>query len=438
MFRTRKNAEQIPKKKNLIFNNNESSTDECSNPKNSLYQKCKKQSSKIEILKNISASKDISSIMCSEKKKSDLKDDYFIKEIINNDNENILKTNEKFISLVDNRIDNYNDFELKINKKNLVDNQLMSKNSLRRNFNNKKESLINGIFKKNIMKKNKTNNLNNHSKLKLNKNGYINQFSTPKSNNKYLKSLYLNIKENDKNSSKRNFRNTSFSQHKFQDINEIKQKKIEKIMQIINNNNLPPSINVNTLKNEKNNFESVLSNKIYDDANHKRIYTLPNNFKFTTNKNSTRNQKKLMLKFYNYNRQRTYTKLQSNDININEIFNNDQLNINSLPNTNKHKSSNKYIFYRKNHTENNINTDFSTKAKISRNNTIKIESNRQNSFDSSFRLMNKSTDKIDKTHHKGSKINEKNYKTKLNNIQSRMTTLIGNLINYIEILKKDK
>ena len=117
---------------------------------------------------------------------------------------------------------------------------------------------------------------------------------------------------------------------------------------------------------------------------------------------------------------------------------NDQLNINSLPNTNKHKSSNKYIFYRKNHTENNINTDFSIKAKISRNNTIKIESNRQNSFDSSFRLMNKSTDKIDKTHHKGSKINDKNYKTKLNNIQRRMTTLIGNLINYIKILKKDK
>ena len=438
MFRTRKNTEQIPKRKNLILNNNESSTDECSNPKNSLYQVCKKQSSKIEILRNISASKDISSIMCSEKKKLDLNDDYFIKEIINNDNENIIKTNEKFISLADNRLENNNDIDLKINKKNLIDNQIMSKNSLRRNFNNKKESLINGIFKKNIMKKNKTNNLNNHNKLKLKKNGYINQFSTPKSNNKYIKSLYLNIKENDKNSEKRNFRNTSFSQRKFQDINEIKQKKIEKIMQIINNDNLPPSIDVNTLKNEKNNFESVLSNKIYDDMNQKLIYTLPNNFKFTTNKNSTRNKKKLILKFYNYSRQRTYTKLQSNDIYLNEIFNNDQLNINSLPNTNKHKSSNKYIFYRKNHTENNINNDFSIKAKISRNNTIKIESKRQNSFDSSFRVMNKSTDKIDKIHHKYSKINEKNYKTKLNNIQNRMTTLIGNLINYIEILKKDK
>ena len=436
MFRSRKNTEQIPKKKNLIFNNNESSTDECSNPKNSLYQICKKQSSKIEILRNLSASKDGSSIMSSEKRKSDLKDDYFIKEIIINDNENPLKTNEKFISLVDNRADN-NNIYLKNNKKNLINNQLMSKNSIKRNYNNKKESLINGIFKKNIMKKNKTNNFNNHSKLKLNSNGYINQFSTPKNNDKHLKSLYLNSKGVDKNSEKRNFRNISFSQRKFQDINEIKQKKIEKIMQIINNTN-PPSINVNTLQNEKNKIESVLANKIYDDGRHNRIYTLQNNFKFTSNKNSTRNKKKLILKFYNYSRQKTYTKLQSNDININEIFNNDQENINSLPNAIKHKGSNKYNFYRKNHTENNIYTDFSIKTNISRNNTIKIESNRQNSFDSSFKLNNKSLEKIDKMNYKSSKINERNYKYKLNNIQSRMTSLIANLINYIEVLKKDK
>ena len=436
MFRSRKNTDQIPKKKNLIFNNNESSTDECSNPKNSLYQICKKQSSKIEILRNLSASKDGSSIMSSEKRKSDLKDDYFIKEIIINDDENPLKTNEKFISLVDNRADN-NNINLKNNKRNLMNNQLMSKNSIKRNYNNKKESLINGIFKKNIMKKNKTNTFNNHSKLKLNSNGYINQFSTPKNNDKHLKSLYLNSKDNDKNSEKRNFRNISFSQRKFQDINEIKQKKIEKIMQIINNTN-PPSINVNTLQNEKNKIESVLANKIYDDGRHNRIYTLQNNFKFTSNKNSTRNKKKLILKFYNYSRQKTYTKLQSNDININELFNNDQENIKSLPNAIKHKGSNKYNFYRKNHTENNIYTDFSIKTNISRNNTIKIESNRQNSFDSSFKLNNKSLEKIDKMNYKSSKINERNYKSKLNNIQSRMTSLIANLINYIEVLKKDK
>ena len=46
------------------------------------------------------------------------------------------------------------------------------------------------------------------------------------------------------------------------------------------------------------------------------------------------------------------------------------------------------------------------------------------------------TDKKDNVNNK--LINEYNYKSKLNDIKKRMTSLIDKLINYIEILKEDK
>ena len=48
------------------------------------------------------------------------------------------------------------------------------------------------------------------------------------------------------------------------------------------------------------------------------------------------------------------------------------------------------------------------------------------------------TDKKDNVNKKIIEINEYNYKSKLNDIKKRMTSLIDKLINYIEILKEDK
>ena len=140
MFRSRKNTVQIPKKKYIIFNSNESSTDECSNQKNSIYKIGKKQSSNIEILKNIITSQDISGILNSDKRKLDIKDDSFIKEIINSDDDNISRTKEKFISLINNKKDDK--VNSSSNKMKTVHNQLMSKNFIKRNYNNKNNSFI--------------------------------------------------------------------------------------------------------------------------------------------------------------------------------------------------------------------------------------------------------------------------------------------------------
>jgi len=439
MFRSRKNTVQIPKKKYIIFNSNESSTDECSNQKNSIYKIGKKQSSNIEILKNIITSQDISGILNSDKRKLDIKDDSFIKEIINSDDDNISRTKEKFISLINNKKDDK--VNSSSNKMKTVHNQLMSKNFIKRNYNNKNNSFINNLLKKNIMKKSKRKNLNNLNKLKLKDDGYINQFFTPKNKNKHLNKLFLDTIGLDYNPDKTYYKNISFSHYKFQDKNELKQKKIEKIKQLMNDTN-PPSININSIKTVKNNYESSLPNKIFEKERNKRVYTLQNNFRLSfTNKQSTKNKKTLVLKFYN-NKQRTFNKLQDYENKDNEIFYNQENKINSVENTSKYKSSSKDHFFRKNHKDDNnnfnISKDFSVKKKINRNHAIKIDKKRQNTFDSSLRLISNDLDKNDDINIKAQKVKENSYKTKLNNIQKRMSSLIGNLIDYIEILKKEK
>ena len=133
MIRAKKNTEQKQKKKNNIFNNNESSTDECSNQKNSIYQINKKQLSKIEIFRNKIPAQDNSPIISSEKRKLELKDDSFIHEIINNDDDNSSKATEKFINLIDNKIKSK--YDVKINKGKIIKNKLMPNKSLKKNFN---------------------------------------------------------------------------------------------------------------------------------------------------------------------------------------------------------------------------------------------------------------------------------------------------------------
>ena len=159
MFRAKQNTDQKQKNKNNVLNNNESSTDECSNQRNSIYQLNKKQLSNIEIFRFKIPTQDIPPIISSEKRKLDLKDDSFIHEIINSDDDNKSKVKGKIINLIDDKIKNKNDF--KIDKNKSIKNKLMSKNSLKKNFNNTKDYLMDGLLKKNIFKKNKRKNWNN-------------------------------------------------------------------------------------------------------------------------------------------------------------------------------------------------------------------------------------------------------------------------------------
>ena len=82
--------------------------------------------------------------------------------------------------------------------------------------------------------------------------------------------------------------------------------------------------------------------------------------------------------------------------------------------------------------------DFSKKKVINRNNIQIFQINRSNSLDSPHSMIKIPNYKKDNINKKIIEINEYNYKSKLNDIKKRMTSLIDKLINYIEILKEDK
>ena len=423
MFRAKKNTEQKQKKKNNIFNNNESSTDECSNQKNSIYQINKKQLSKIEIFRNKIPGQDNSPIINSEKRKLELKDDSFIHEIINNEDDNSSKATEKFINLIDNKIKSK--YDNKINKNKIMKNKLLPSNSLKKKFNNTKDCLMEDFFKKNIIKKNKRKNWNNLNKLKLNAN--IIQFFTPKIANRKLNNLLTNRMEMNKNKNKNILENISFSEYKFKNIEEIKHKNVDKLLKITYDN-YSPFVDNHSIKNNRNHYGSLIYNKIPDINKPKRANTLDNDLKFDIiNNKSNKNEKKLILKFYNYNSQRIYDKKREEDSGY-------------IHRKLKFKNSTTQTFYRNNNKDNIFfnTSDFSKKKIINRNNVKIFEINRPSSLDSSHRKNKIPNDKKENINNKILKINEYNYKSKLNSIKKRMTSLVDNLINYIKILKEEK
>ena len=156
---------------------------------------------------------------------------------------------------------------------------------------------------------------------------------------------------------------------------------------------------------------------------------MDNNLKFDIiNNKSSKNEKKLILKFYNYNTQRIYDKKREEDSSL-------------IHRKLKFKNSTAQTFYRNNNKDNiffNTCTDFSKKKIINRNNVKIFEINRPSSLDSSSRMGKIINDKKENINNKILKINESNYKSKLNGIKKRMTSLIDNLINYIKILKEEK
>ena len=253
MFRTKQNTnsnEQTIKKKLSIVTSNESSTDEGSNQKANIYQLRQKTSPNVVIINN----KMISTKIPKGNQGNiniDYQKDVLIKEIIGNDDIIQENNNDKFRSLFDLN-DNKLDTELKIdiNNKYIIPNNsssLMSKNSLKKNYFNKKDKSLDEYFRNNIIKRYKRKNSFNINKLKTSSNNYDNfkfNSNTPKNdmkNKNKTRILSINKKElkyNDSaftyNQSKNKCdKNNSISRYIFknnssigkQDIKELKEKK---------------------------------------------------------------------------------------------------------------------------------------------------------------------------------------------------------------------
>ena len=466
MFRTKKginNNDQLSKIASNFFNTNESSTDECSNQKHSIYHLNQKTAPNIVILNNKTLSTHIPSIKSPIKKKFEYKKDNLIKEIINND---IISEKDKFKSLFDLANDNNLDKDLKDDINNEITNHntcsLMSKNTLKKNCLNIKDYPLDDFIKTNILKKNKKKNSISINKLKIfNNNNYeiknYNQRNDMKNREKkiFVKSNENQLNNSDfnytinniyKKSSKSHMKNNIFSVKKNiipkniynspnnAELKILKEKKLEKIIQIMNNNK-SPSLNVNYFGKEKiqDNYLSILSN---NSKINKNILTLQNyiNFNNIINSDNKKYKKKFILKSNTYKKEKTVF-YDINDIEDIKVKNRNHLNtMKKLNNINY-----KYPFSRREnlYTELNISTDNTSSEKKSskkRMNHISVDScfmNKNNNYQSRNIYENNIYP------HKG-RLNEKNYKILLTDVQKRMSTLVNNLINYIKILKKGK
>ena len=501
MFRTKKNVninDPILKKKSKILNSNESSTDEGSNQKTSLYQLKQKISPNIVILNKKTLSIHIPLISPSGKRNFDFKNDVLIKEIIGND-DLLQEKNNQFRSLFNLYNKNF-DKQLNgdINNHNIPNSNssLMSKNTLKKNLFDKKDNSLEENNKGYIIKKFKRKKSLNLNKLKIfdYNDYYNNNFNTPKNIMKdRIKKITLNFNGNNLNNSDYNYginkiyQNSSKSQLKYskqydknnmisklifknnsnltkQDLKDLKEKKIEKIIQIMNNNN-NPSLNVNLLRKEKkNNFLSILSN--FSDRNSK-VFTLQNNLNFNDliNTNYRKNKKKLILRMNTYKKEKTdyYDNNYIDDKNINNIKENEHKNnilnitnyINNLNNSKsnikikdwKFRSLTRENFYRKsqnNFNDLNISTEYTSCEKKNISKTInkkKIMNLSLDKFNNTINIKRKNNhiyENIKYNNELKEHINSLNYKDILNDIPKRMGILINKLVNYIEFLKKDK
>ena len=484
MFRTKKNItnnEQILKKISNNLNSNESSTDEGSNQKTNIYQLKQKTSPNIVIINNKTLSTHIPSIVPVDKKNFDFKNDILIKEIIGTDDllqEN--NNNTKFKSLYD-LANNKSEIELK----NIIPNSnssLMSKKILKKKYFNKKDKSLDEYIKGKSIKKLRKNSLN-INKLKIFDYDYnynYNNYNTPKNEKNRIRVITLNQNEknyNDSecknttsnidknsisNSNKKEMKNngkidknSSLSKLFFKnnsnlnknEIKKMKEKKIEKIMQLMNCNN-NPSLNSNLIRQiKKDNYISILSN--ISNRNSK-IFTLQNNLNLNFNNILNSNyknknyKKKLFLNLNEYKREKTDYYDNIDEDKINSYLNN--IEISQKIRNRKFRSNTRDNFYRKsqnNFNELNISTDYTSSEKKNNAKSVSKKKSKLLSLDSSNLVSssnreNKDTGFVNANNQIKEKISGNNYKRLLDNVQNRMSFLIQNLINYIEILKKDK
>ena len=451
-------------KKSVIFNSTESSKDDCSNHK---YQLKQKVSPNMLFLRNKILLNNIPSQESSTKKNINFNKDILIKEIINN-NEIVPQNNNKFHSLFD-LVGNENDMETKNkeNNKKFNTNSLISKNTLKKKIFSRKEKSLDDFIKNNLLKKNQRKNTLNINKLKIYNSIYGN--STPKkdiihrlnlskknkinSKEKYLSDLELNYTLSNSlyhNLSKcqMTYNNSSVDKGKEK---KLKENKIETIIQIMKNSK-NTSLNTNYMYQRKgNNYLSLLSN--YSQKYQKNL-TLQNKIFFNEIINSACNnkyKKKFILKLKSSNKEKTYF-----DINDAENDNEEYINYNSLKYLNclkfnyrnsskKYRSSKKNNIYRKSISalnDFNISTELSSNEK--HNNSKTTSKKKMNCISLNSSKINKINNNEQKENSLNNikvykkKINSKNYKELLFDVQKRMSFLVNNLINYIELLKNGK
>lgn len=164
------------------------------------------------------------------------------------------------------------------------------------------------------------------------------------------------------------------------------------------------------------------------------------------NSNNIKNKKKFILKLNTFKKQKTdfFDNKDIDGINENENHNSMRISFNNKNNKSRSITLNNFI--RKNHNDiselnSSNNSNFIQKKYIQKTPNKK----RMNyiSLDSSIKIENynyesRNINKDFKTNLYKVKMTGKNYKSLLIDVQKRMSFLVNNLINYIEILKKEK
>jgi hypothetical protein len=221
---------------------------------------------------------------------------------------------------------------------------------------------------------------------------------------------------------KNNMSNISLKDYSYYNgtIKKIRAQNLQKLNEIMNYNKSP------YLKINKDNRMSLLTHNINKN---KKIITLQNNINFdylvsSHNKNS---QKKLKLKLFS-------DKKEKNDFYINSDFEDSKSN-----NSKNIFRTNKNIFYNLNLSNNKQYNKKRTKIKaISENkkNHLYLDSSPMTENHNHYQIRNQNINIF--CYQYKEKINKRNYKILLNDIKNRMSFLVSNLINYIQILKNNQ
>ena len=443
--------DHICKKKINILNIKESPTNEWTNQKTNIYQIKKSPYQEIVIENKKTLSSYVPSFISFGKRKFDFKNDILIKEIIGAEDNNKFKTEFKLSDI--NNIDNNLFGNIKNSPFNCNDSLIQNK-SLKINYSYEKPKSLEENGKENINKIYKRENSLNIDRAKFidNNFNYINYY-TPKN---YMKNKNKTNYFNDSKSSTKsnnikinNKYNKNSSNLNKQNLKEIKKKKLEKIIQIMKNNN-NSSLNVNLLRQErKENFLSILSN-ISNKKN--KFSSFPNtlNFNDIINSSNQRHKKKLTLKLNEYKKEKTdsYENIESYEHNISNSINNRKIKMKIKNGKFSCKARNN--FYRKSlnsFIDLNISTDYTSNEKKNTPKSTSKKKVKDITFDSSNAILNRNKErkrffsnknKVNNIHEFEEKLNQKNYKILLNDVKKRMSFLIKNLFNYIELLKKNK
>ena len=191
MFRSKKKvitheSELLLKNKSNILNSNDSSINEGTILKETIYHFKNKASPNIQILDNKILSNNIPSFIDSEKRNFDFKNDILIKEIIGNEKNLFTESNNKYRSLFN--LDEDKKFDIELNdysnkKKYIPNSYIKSRNNIKKNYFDKNGNALDLYIRGNIIKKFKRKYSLNKNKLKIFENNF-NCYNTPKSDKK--------------------------------------------------------------------------------------------------------------------------------------------------------------------------------------------------------------------------------------------------------------